>query len=224
MKIEMNRAYHVPTQELEDDFLKRAREQGFLFRSGRRADEHYGHSSAQEELCICVDERGRLVFSSREIEISENGPDSIVKWKIEKQEPNNKFSIGDSAVIVANTNNHRFSIGEIVKIIPPLIHLPFNKYLAESLKSGALWFVADADIAPVDNSNKPEKPEIIRLGNLKIVFNGDYTIITDGRFTGKAKRNPDDEYDAVVGLKLAVERYERDKKENTVTFKHFSMF
>ncbi len=52
------------------------------------------------------------------------------------------------------------------------------------------------------------KPEIIRLGNLKIVFNGDYTIVTDGRFTGKAKRNPADEYDAVVGLKLAVERYE----------------
>ena len=68
------------------------------------------------------------------------------------------------------------------------------------------------------------KPEIIRIGNLKIVFNGDYTIVTDGRFTGKAKRNPADEYDAVVGLKLASERYERDKKENTVTFKHFSMF
>lgn len=68
------------------------------------------------------------------------------------------------------------------------------------------------------------KPEIIRLGNLKIVFNGDYTIVTDGRFTGKAKRNPADEYDAVVGLKLAAERYEKDKKENTITFKHFSMF
>lgn len=58
-----------------------------------------------------------------------------------------------------------------------------------------------------------EKPEIIRLGNLKIVFNGDYTIVTDGRFTGKAKRNSADEYDAVVGLKLAVERYEKNKKD-----------
>lgn len=67
------------------------------------------------------------------------------------------------------------------------------------------------------------KSEIIRLGNLKIVFNGDYTIVTDGRFTGKAKRNPADEYDAVVGLKLAVERYEREKAKHTVAFKHFSM-
>ena len=57
------------------------------------------------------------------------------------------------------------------------------------------------------------KPEVIRLGNLKIVFNGDYTIVTDGRFTGKAKRNPADEYDAVVGLKLAVERCEKSKKD-----------
>ena len=68
------------------------------------------------------------------------------------------------------------------------------------------------------------KPEIIRLGNLKIVFNGDYTIVTDGRFTGKAKRNPADEYDAVVGLKLAGERYERQKAKHTAKFKHFSMF
>ena len=144
MKIETNRSYFVPTQELEDDFLKQAGEEGFLFRSGMRVDEHSGHLAKQEELCICVDERERLVFSSREIEIFENGPESIIKWEIEKPEP---------------------------------------------------------------------KPEIIRLGNLKIVFNGDYTIVIDGRFTGKAKRNPADEYDAVVGLKLAVERCEKSKQD-----------
>lgn len=65
------------------------------------------------------------------------------------------------------------------------------------------------------------KSEIIRLGNLKIVFNGDYTIVTDGRFTGKAKRNPADEYDAVVGLKLAVERYEKDKISKAFTVEDF---
>ena len=65
--------------------------------------------------------------------------------------------------------------------------------------------------------DQSRKPEIIRLGNLKIVFNGDYTIVTDGRFTGKAKRNPADEYDAVVGLKLAVERYEKSKKDYFAT-------
>src|SRR5690554_6732772 len=53
------------------------------------------------------------------------------------------------------------------------------------------------------------KPTIIHLNGIKIVFNGDYTIVTDGRVAGKAKRNPADKYDAVVGLKLAVERYEK---------------
>ena len=213
MKIEINRAYFVPTQELEEDFLKQAGEQGFLFRSGNRVDEHSGHLTKQEELCICVDERGRLVFSSVDIELDENGPESIIKWKIENPEPKNKFSVGDSAVIVANTNNHGFPIGETVKIIPSMVHIPINRHFAESLKSGIQWYVADTDIAPIDNSTRQDKPTIIRLGNLKIVFNGDYTIVTDGRFTGKAKRNHADEYDAVVGLKLAVERYEKSKKD-----------
>lgn len=152
MKIETGKSYHLPTQELEDDFLKRAEEQGFLFLSGRKPTNGVGHSSLQENLCIFTFESKRLTYGSLVTEKLENNL-GITRWEIEQP-----------------------------------------------------------------------KPEIIRLGNLKIVFNGDYTIVTDGRFTGKAKRNPADEYDAVVGLKLAVERYERDKKENTVTFKHFSMF
>lgn len=223
MKIEKGKSYHVPTQELEDDFLKKAREMGLLFMSGARADEHSGHLSRQDELCICVDEKGKLIFSAREIEISENGPDSIVKWEIEKPNPK-KFNIGDTVVIVENTNNHGFSIGETVMIISGLIPLPIDRFFARSLENGRQWYVAYEDIALTDNQIRPEKPTIIRLGNLKIVFNGDYTIVTDGRFTGKAKRNPADEYDAVVGLKLAAERYERDKKKNAVKFKHFSMF
>ena len=144
--------------------------------------------------------------------------------KIEKPKPKKKFSIGDSAVIVANTNNHGFSIGETVRIISGLIPLPIDRHFAESLENGRQWYVADEDIVLTDNPIRPEKPEIIRLGNLKIVFNGDYTIVTDGRFTGKAKRNPADEYDAVLGLKLAVERYERDKSKHAAKFMHFSMF
>ena len=146
MKIEMNRAYFVPTQKLEDDFLKRAEEQGFLWRSGHKPSEFGAHTAKQSDLCICTEGFKRIFFDS--VDRALRFPDTaIVEWEIEKPEP---------------------------------------------------------------------KPEIIRLGNLKIVFNGDYTIVTDGRFTGKAKRNPADEYDAVAGLKLAVERYEKDKQEKDI--------
>ena len=154
MKIEMNRAYFVPTQELEEDFLKQAEEQGWLWLSGRKPTEFGVHIARQSDLCIGTSDYKRIFFYSVD-DASRHSSVQITPWEIEKPK---------------------------------------------------------------------SKPEIIRLGNLKIVFNGDYTIVTDGRFTGKAKRNPADEYDAVVGLKLAVERYERDKKENTVTFKRFSIF
>lgn len=141
MKIEIGKSYHVPTQELEDDFLKQAEEQGFLFRSGRKPTNGIGHSTLQENLCICTFVGKRLVYSSLRTERFEN-----------------------------NNGTIRWEVGQ-------------------------------------------PKPEIIRLGNLKIVFNGDYTIVTDGRFTGKAKRNPADKYDAVVGLKLAVERCEKARND-----------
>ena len=146
MKIETHKAYFVPTQELEGDFLKRAEEQGFLWRSGHKPSEFRFHSAKQSDLCICTEGFKRIFFDSVAHALRRDYAE-IIEWKIEKPEP---------------------------------------------------------------------KPEIIRLGNLKIVFNGDYTIVTDGRFTGKAKRNPADEYDAVVGLKLAVERYEKDKQEKDI--------
>lgn len=154
MKIEKGKAYFVPTQELEDDFLKQAEEQGWLWRSGHRPTEYKIHESSQSDLCICTESFKRIYFDSVPNVLRKTAL-QITEWKMEKPK---------------------------------------------------------------------SKPEIIRLGNLKIVFNGDYTIVTDGRFTGKAKRNPADEYDAVVGLKLAAERYEKDKKENTITFKRFSIF
>ena len=143
MKIEINRAYFVPTQELEDDFLKRAEEQGFLWGSGKKPSEFGYHITSQSALCICTGKDKAIYFAPMSSVLSWSDIE-IVEWEIEKPKP---------------------------------------------------------------------KPEIIRLGNLKIVFNGDYTIVTDGRFTGKAKRNPADEYDAVVGLKAAVERYEKSKKD-----------
>ena len=144
MKIEGKRAYFVPTQELEEDFLKRAEEQGFLWASGKKPSEFGIHLVSQSVLCICTDKNKTIYFAPMSHAFNWSD-EAIVEWEIEKPEP---------------------------------------------------------------------KPEIIHLGNLKIVFNGDYTIVTDGRFTGKAKRNPADEYDAVVGLKLAVERYEKSKKDH----------
>lgn len=143
MKIETGKAYFVPTQELEDDFLKRAEEQGWLWRSGHRPPEYKIHASSQSNLCICTESFKKIYFDSA-ADVLRKTVLQIIEWKIEKPKP---------------------------------------------------------------------KSEIIRLGNLKIVFNGDYTIVTDGRFTGKAKRNPADEYDAVVGLKLAMERCEKAKKD-----------
>ena len=147
MKIEKGKSYFVPTQEQEDDFLKRAEEQGWLWRSGHRPPEYKIHASSQSVLCICTESFKKIYFDSV-ANVLRKTAFQITEWKMEKPR---------------------------------------------------------------------SKPEIIRLGNLKIVFNCDYTIVTDGRFTGKAKRNPADEYDAVVGLKLAVERYEKSKKDYFAT-------
>ena len=59
-----------------------------------------------------------------------------------------------------------------------------------------------------------EKPKatVLKLGEYKIVFNGDTTVVTDGTKKGVAKRHPDDEYDAVVGLQVALERFHGGRK------------
>lgn len=51
------------------------------------------------------------------------------------------------------------------------------------------------------------KPIIIMIGDVKVVFNGDYTVVTDGKNSGVAKRHPDEEYNAIEGLKYAAERF-----------------
>jgi hypothetical protein len=61
-------------------------------------------------------------------------------------------------------------------------------------------------------------PQIIKFNGLKIVYNPPYTIVTDGKFTGKAKCNPADEYDPVEGLRIAAERFEEAKKPEKVGF------
>ena len=66
--------------------------------------------------------------------------------------------------------------------------------------------------------DKP-KPTVIKLPNgHKIVFNEPYTIYTDGTFTGKAKCNPADEYNAAAGLVLAVTRYKESLNNSRTIF------
>lgn len=72
-----------------------------------------------------------------------------------------------------------------------------------------LWFHYDA-LELVQNE-KP-KTTVLKLGEYKIVFNGDTTVITDGTRKGVAKRHPDDEYSAVVGLQVALERFHGGRK------------
>lgn len=59
-----------------------------------------------------------------------------------------------------------------------------------------------------------EKPKttVLKLGDYKIVFNGDTTVVTDGTKKGVAKRHPDDEYSAIVGLQVAIERFNGGRK------------
>lgn len=59
-----------------------------------------------------------------------------------------------------------------------------------------------------------EKPKttVLKLDNYKIIFNGDTTVVTDGTRKGVAKKHPDDEYDAVVGLQVALERFHGGRK------------
>ena len=58
-----------------------------------------------------------------------------------------------------------------------------------------------------------QKPTILKNGKTKIVFNPPYTIFENDGVVGKAKCSPDDEYDPIVGLELAMFRCVKSHKE-----------
>ena len=72
-----------------------------------------------------------------------------------------------------------------------------------------LWFHYDG--LELVQKEKP-KTTVLKLGEYKIIFNGDTTVVTDGTKKGVAKRHPDDEYDAIVGLQVALERFHGGRK------------
>lgn len=64
----------------------------------------------------------------------------------------------------------------------------------------------------VEEEKEKSKTTVLKLGEYKIVFNGDTTVVTDGTRKGVAKRHPDDEYSAIVGLQVALERFHGGRK------------
>ena len=80
MKIEMNTIYHLPTRELEDEFLKQAEKQELLW-NGRKATETKLWSNCKEEYCIVVRD-GRLDGWCDKTWFEATSSLPIVEWKI----------------------------------------------------------------------------------------------------------------------------------------------
>lgn len=73
------------------------------------------------------------------------------------------------------------------------------------------WFYSTSCLELI--TEEPSKPTIIKLpNNHKIVINKPYTIYTDGKVTGKAKCNPEDEWNTEVGIQVAIVRYKTNRQ------------
>lgn len=79
MKIEMNTIYHLPTRELEDDFLKQAEEQGLTWSSGTRATKKKFWNN--EEHCISVLD-DKLGYSRKSFYEYAYPKFPIIEWKL----------------------------------------------------------------------------------------------------------------------------------------------
>lgn len=125
-----------------------------------------------------------------------------------------KFKVGDKVKILDEIYGHGFNIGQIVEVTQvcydeELLNGKNYNYECRS-EDGEIWYLDDLEIELVQKE-KP-KTTVLKLDNYKIIFNGDTTVVTDGVRKGVAKRHPDDEYDAVVGLQVALERFHGGRK------------
>ena len=80
MKIEMNTIYHLPTRELEDDFLKQAEKQELLW-NGRNPTKTKLWSNCKEEYCIVV-RAGQLDGWCDKAWFEATSSLPIIEWKI----------------------------------------------------------------------------------------------------------------------------------------------
>lgn len=63
-----------------------------------------------------------------------------------------------------------------------------------------------------DNSTlESSTPIIIQLNEVKIIFKGDYTFVTDGVRTGWSNKHEDNNHNDIELLRIAVERFEAEK-------------
>lgn len=125
-----------------------------------------------------------------------------------------QFKVGDKVKVLDERYGHGFNIGQVVEIVKichdeELLNDKNYNYECRS-DEGEVWYLDDIEIELVQNE-KP-KTTVLKLGEYKIVFNGDTTVVTDGTRKGVAKRHPDDEYSAIVGLQVALERFNGGRK------------
>ena len=125
-----------------------------------------------------------------------------------------QFKVGDKVKVLDEVYGHKFNIGQVVEIVEicydeELLNDKTYNYECRS-DEGDVWYLDDVEIELVQKE-KP-KTTVLKLGEYKIVFNGDTTVVTDGTKKGVAKRHPDDEYNAVVGLQVALERFQGGRK------------
>jgi len=84
MKIEMNTIYHLPTQELEDDFLKQADKQGIRWSvTNSRADVESHWNSHHVNYCVDTDDNdGHLRYGNKKVYEKYFSTTPIIKWQI----------------------------------------------------------------------------------------------------------------------------------------------
>jgi hypothetical protein len=114
------------------------------------------------------------------------------------------FNSGDKPTNLAGERFYGDETAFMVDISGRMMYGLFDFYKSETRYSKMGY----EEWNPKKSTPEPSKPTIIHLNGVKIVFNGDYTIVTDGVRTGKAKKHEDDEYNAIEGLRVAVARFE----------------
>lgn len=118
-----------------------------------------------------------------------------------------KFKVGDIVETIENTGYSFDRLGmrlEVVECHNPLVKAKLVSGYApisyeQKIKA---WSFLESKLELVN----VQKPTILKNGKTKIVFNPPYTIFENDGVVGKAKCSPDDKYDPVVGLELAMSR------------------
>lgn len=138
-----------------------------------------------------------------------------VQFKVEevKEMPKCKFKVGD--LVKGNDprryfyTNDKMTKGMVISVYD---QDEIRVRILEHSIDGVIGDEYHVDPQYFDFYKEKPKTTVLKLDNYKIIFNGDTTVVTDGVRKGVAKRHPDDEYDAVIGLQVALERFHGGRK------------